>query len=92
MKVSRAHGSTVPDQVDALSGEGIDALFTDGRNTPSAEFGAFDMAEAVKKRTGKNKLSLRLLSANYLRPDKSPEQRHYKLSAVLPDHWRVRRG
>ncbi|MCT2122505.1 IS21 family transposase, partial [Dietzia cinnamea] len=76
-KVCREHGVTATSQVEALSGEEIDALFTDGRKTPSAEFVAFDVAAAVKKRTGKNKLPLRVLWANYLDSDGSPGQRHY---------------
>lgn len=75
-KVCREHGLTAADQVEALSGEEIDVLFTDGRRTPSAESVAFDVAATVKKRTGKNKLPLRVLWANYLDTDGSPEQRH----------------
>jgi hypothetical protein len=51
-KVCHDHGLTATSQVEALSGEEIDALFTDGRKTPSEEFVAFDVAAAVKKRTG----------------------------------------
>ncbi|OAH43877.1 transposase, partial [Dietzia cinnamea] len=76
-KVCREHGLTATSQVEALKGEEIDALFTDGRKTPSAEFVAFDVAATVKKRTGKNKLPLRVLWANYLDSDGSPGQRHY---------------
>ena len=76
-KVCREHGLTAVDQIEALSGEEIDALFTDGRKTPSAEFVAFDVAATVKKRTGKNKLPLRVLWANYLDSEGSPGQRHY---------------
>ena len=76
-KVCREHGLTAVDQVEALSGEEIDALFTDGRKAPSAEFVAFDVAATVKKRTGKNKLPLRVLWANYLDSEGSPGQRHY---------------
>ena len=76
-KVCHEHGVTATSQVEALSGEEIDALFTDGRKTPSAEFVAFDVAAAVKKRTGKNKLPLRVLWANYLDTDGTPGQRHY---------------
>ena len=76
-KVCHEHGLTATSQVEALSVEEIDALFTDGRKTPSKEFVAFDVAAAVKKRTGKNKLPLRVLWANYLDTDGTPGQRHY---------------
>ena len=76
-KVCREHGLTAAGQVEALSGEEIDALFADGRKSPSAEFVAFDVPETVKKRTGKNKLPLRVLWANYLDSDGAPGQRHY---------------
>ncbi|MDT0223893.1 MULTISPECIES: IS21 family transposase [Mycobacteriales] len=76
-KVCHEHGLTATSQVEALSVEEIDALFADGRKTPSKEFVAFDVAAAVKKRTGKNKLPLRVLWANYLNTDGTPGQRHY---------------
>ena len=76
-KVCHEHGLTATSQVEALSVEEIDVLFADGRKTPSKEFVAFDVAAAVKKRTGKNKLPLRVLWANYLDSDGSPGQRHY---------------
>ncbi|MBB1031441.1 IS21 family transposase [Dietzia sp. SLG310A2-38A2] len=76
-KVCHDHGLTATSQVEALSGEEIDALFTDGRKTPSEEFVAFDVAATVKKRTGKKKLPLRVLWANYLDTAGSPGQRHY---------------
>lgn len=76
-KVCHEHGLTATSQVEALSVEEIDALFTDGRKTPSKEFVAFDVAAAVKKRTGKKKLPLRVLWANYLDTDGTPGQRHY---------------
>lgn len=76
-KVCHEQGLTATSQVEALSGEEIDALFTDGRKTPSDEFVAFDVVETVNKRTGKNKLPLRVLWANYLDTDGSPGQRHY---------------
>lgn len=76
-KVCLEHGLTATSQVEALSGEEIDALFSDGRKAPSEEFVAFDVAETVKKRTGKKKLPLRVLWANYLDTDGSPGQRHY---------------
>lgn len=76
-KVCHEHGLTATSQVGALSVEEIDVLFADGRKTPSKEFVAFDVAAAVKKRTGKNKLPLRVLWANYLDTDGTPGQRHY---------------
>ncbi len=76
-KVCHEHGLTATSQVDVLSAEEIDALFADGRKTPSEEFVAFDVAATVKKRTGKKKLPLRVLWANYLDTDGSPGQRHY---------------
>lgn len=76
-KVCHDHGLNATSQVDVLSAEEIDALFADGRKTPSEEFVAFDVAAIVKKRTGKKKLPLRVLWANYLDTDGSPGQRHY---------------
>ncbi|ANI91114.1 IS21 family transposase [Dietzia timorensis] len=76
-KVCHEHGLTATSQVEALSVEEIDVLFADGRKTPSKEFVAFDVAAAVKKRTGKKKLPLRVLWANYLDTDGTPGQRHY---------------
>ena len=76
-KVCHEHGLTAASQIEALSGEEIDALFADGRKTPSAEFVAFDVEEMVKKRSGKKKLPLRVLWANYLHTDGTPGQRHY---------------
>ncbi|MGW3485653.1 IS21 family transposase [Rhodococcus indonesiensis] len=76
-KVCHDHGLTAAGQVEALSAEEIDGLFADGRKMPSGEFVAFDVAAVVKKRSGKKKLPLRVLWANYLDTDGSPGQRHY---------------
>lgn len=76
-KVCHDHGLIATGQVDALSAEEIDGLFADGRKTPSGEFVAFDVAAMVKKRSGKKKLPLRVLWANYLDTDGAPGQRHY---------------
>ena len=76
-KVCHDHGLTAASQVDSLSAEEIDGLFADGRKTPSGEFVAFDVAATVKNRSGKKKLPLRVLWANYLDADGAPGQRHY---------------
>lgn len=52
-------------------------MFADGRKRPSEEFIAFDVAATVTKRSGKKKLPLRVLWANYLESEGSPRQRHY---------------
>lgn len=68
---------TTEDQIEALTAEEIDALFTDGRKNASIDFVMFDVAAAVKKRSGKKKLPLRVLWANYLETEGAPGQRHY---------------
>jgi len=76
-KVCHDHGWTVTTQIDALGAEEIDGLFTDGRKRCSGEFIGFDVAATVTKRSGKKKLPLRVLWANYLESEGSPGQRHY---------------
>lgn len=76
-KICRDHNLTTTAQIKELGAEDIDALFTDGRKTPSAEFVAFDVAATVKKRTGSHKPPLRVLWADYLDTDAGPGQRHY---------------
>jgi len=76
-KVCDDHGWTATTQIDALGAEEIDALFADGRKGPSEEFIAFDVTATVTKRSGKKKLPLRVLWANYLESEGSPGQRHF---------------
>ncbi|MDO2378385.1 IS21 family transposase [Rhodococcus electrodiphilus] len=76
-KVCDERGLVTEDQLEVLSAEDIDAVFVDGRRRTSAEFVAFDVAAMVKKRSGKTKLPLRVLWANYLDTDGAPGQRHY---------------
>ena len=64
-KVCHEHGLTATSQVEALSVEEIDALFADGRKTPSKEFVAFDVAaQRIARLTPKQKVYL----AGFRRP------------------------
>ncbi|WNI13207.1 IS21 family transposase [Corynebacterium sp. Z-1] len=76
-RICRDQGFTSTSQVEDLTAEELDALFTDGRKAPSDEFVAFDVAAMVTKRSGKKKLPLRVLWAGYLDTDGVPGQRHY---------------
>lgn len=76
-KVCRDQGLAAMSQIEALTAEEIDGLFADGRKSASGEFVAFDVAAVVKKRSGKKKLPLRVLWANYLDAEGAPGQRHY---------------
>ena len=76
-KVCHDQGWSAATQIDALGAEEIDGLFADGRKRPSEEFIGFDVAATVTKRSGKKKLPLRVLWANYLESEGSPGQRHY---------------
>ncbi|MDM7489839.1 IS21 family transposase [Rhodococcus sp. CSLK01-03] len=76
-KICDEQGLSTEDQIEALTAEEIDALFTDGRKNASTDFVGFDVGAAVKKRSGSKKLPLRVLWADYLETEGAPGQRHY---------------
>lgn len=65
-RVLDEEGFTTREQVDGLSLEDIDRLFTDGRKSVVEEFVPVDIDKVVAARLGRNKPPLKVLWARYL--------------------------
>ena len=68
-RVLDEEGFTTREQVDGLSLENIDRLFTDGRKSVVDEFVPVDIDKVVTARLGRNKPPLKVLWARYLESD-----------------------
>lgn len=91
-RVLDEEGWTTREQVDALSREDIDRLFTDGRKSVVEEFVPVDTDKVVAARLGRNKPPLKVLWARYLKTDAAPGARFYgyeRFCQIVAEHVRV---
>lgn len=92
-KVLDANQITGQAQVDALSAEEIDALFTDGRKSIDGEFVPVDVDAIVKARVGRKKPPLKVLWARYLQsPKPTPAVRFYgyeRFCQIVAEHVKI---
>jgi len=68
---------TTREQIDALTPEDLDRLFSDGRKNVQAEFVPVDIDKVMTARIGRKKPPLKVLWARYLRSDAPAGVRHY---------------
>ena len=61
-----AEAFTTDEQVQALTAQDVDRLFTDGRKTTSSDFVPIDIEAVVSARIGRKKPPLKVLWARYL--------------------------
>lgn len=83
---------TTREQVDALTVEDIDRLFTDGRKSVVDGFVAVDIEKVVAARLGRSKPPLKVLWARYLDTDAGSEARFYgyeRFCQIVAEHVRV---
>lgn len=76
-RVLDEHQLTAVSQVDALSREDVDGLFSDGRKSVTGEFVPVDIDKVVAARLGRNKPPLKVLWAQYLHVDAADGRGHY---------------
>ncbi|WP_454117629.1 IS21 family transposase [Microbacterium lacticum] len=85
-------GWTTREQVDALTLEDIDRLFTDGRKSVVDEFVPVDIERVVAARLGRNKPPVKVLWAKYLETDAPAGARFYgyeRFCQIVAEHVRV---
>ena len=83
---------TTAEQVEGLTAEDLDRLFTDGRKSVVAEFVAVDIETVVASRLRRKKPPLKVLWAMYLRSDAAPGARFYgyeRFCQIVAEHVRV---
>lgn len=91
-RVLGEEGFTTREQVDGLSLEDIDRLFTDGRKSVVDEFVPVDIEKVVSARLGRNKPPLKVLWARYLETDAAAGARFYgyeRFCQIVAEHVRV---
>ena len=79
-------------QVEALTVEDVDRLFTDGRKSVSGEFVPIDIDKVVSARLGRKKPPLKVLWAQYLQSDALPGARFYgydRFCELVTEHVRT---
>lgn len=83
---------TTDEQVQALTAEDVDRLFTDGRKTSSGDFVPIDIEAVVSARIGRKKPPLKVLWARYLRTPAGAAGRFYgydRFCEIVAKHVRV---
>lgn len=91
-RVLDEEGFTTREQVDGLSLEDIDRLFTDGRKSVVEEFVPVDIERVVAARLGRNKPPLKVLWARYLETGAPAGARFYgyeRFCQIVAEHVRV---
>lgn len=79
-------------QVEALTAEDLDRLFSDGRKSVTGEFVAINIEQIVSARLGRKKPPLKVLWARYLQTDAPAGVRHYgyeRFCQLVAEHVRV---
>lgn len=87
-----AEAFTTDEQVQALSAEDVDRLFTDGRKTTSSEFVPIDLEAVMAARVGRKKPPLKVLWARYLGSPPGGSERFYgydRFCEIVAEHVRV---
>lgn len=80
------------EQIDALTAEDIDRLFSDGRKSVTGEFVPVDIDAIAAARLGRKKPPLKVLWAKYLQTAAAPGVRHYgyeRFCQLVAEHVRV---
>lgn len=91
-RVLDEEGLTTREQVDVLTAEDVDRLFTDGRKSVAAEFVPVDIDRVVTARLGRKKPPLKVLWSRYLQTDAAPGARFYgyeRFCQIVAEHVRV---
>lgn len=94
-KAKKALGTrqlTTHAQVDALTDEDIDALFTDGRKASTGIFVPIDLDTVIRARVGRKKPPVKVLWAQYLRTPNPEGLRLYgyeRFCQIIADHVRA---
>lgn len=91
-RVLDEEGWTTREQVDALTAEDLDRLFTDGRKNVAAGFVPVDVDKVVSARLGRRKPPLKVLWSKYLQSDAAPGARFYgyeRFCQLVAEHVRV---
>lgn len=79
-------------QIEVLSLEDIDRLFSDGRKSVTGEFVPVDIDKVVAARLGRKKPPLKVLWARYLESDAPAGVQHYgyeRFCQIVAEHVRV---
>ena len=79
-------------QVDALTAEDIDRLFSDGRKSVTGEFVPINIDQIITARLSRKKPPLKVLWARYLQTDAPAGVRHYgyeRFCQLVAEHVRV---
>ena len=79
-------------QVDALTAEDIDRLFSDGRKSVTGEFVPINIDQIITARLSRKKPPLKVLWARYLQADAPAGVRHYgyeRFCQLVAEHVRV---
>lgn len=79
-------------QVDALTAEDIDRLFSDGRKSVTGEFVPINIEQIITARLNRKKPPLKVLWARYLQADAPAGVRHYgyeRFCQLVAEHVRV---
>lgn len=82
-----------PRQVEALTLEDIDGLFSDGRKSVAGGFVPVNIDQVVQARLGRKKPPLKVLWAKYLQTDAPAGLRHYgyeRFCQIVAEHVRVK--
>ncbi|RGE15233.1 IS21 family transposase [Leucobacter sp. wl10] len=91
-RVLDAESVTTPEQLDALSSEDLDRLFSDGRRSVTSEFVLVDIDKIVAARVGRKKPPLKVLWSRYLNTEASPHAKFYgydRFCELVAEHVRT---
>src|SRR5690625_5025545 len=92
-RVLDAEGLITGEQVEGLSLEEVDRLFTDGRKAVASQFVPVDIDKVVAARLGRKKPPLKVLWARYLQADAAAGVRFYgyeRFCQIVAEHVRVK--
>ncbi|RAX48479.1 IS21 family transposase [Arthrobacter sp. AQ5-05] len=91
-QILNAEGFTTDEQIQALTAEDVDRLFTDGRKPTPGAFVPIDIEAVVAARIGRKKPPLKVLWARYLETPADGSARFYgydRFCEIVSEHVRV---